>query len=174
MSSLQGRELERGVESNKADLEAKSVSEAAKQLGSEAAKCNILISPLEGEKKFLSELCELRNFREGYKKYKTLDRATHNFNLTINYLFHFPCAMTCFLIYPTFVIADSVPRSIVYRNKKISFFLLFPSSKSKISVLPQVEDMSNKYFYTKKLPLSRIRNAHIRSQTTSDLFPRRG
>ena len=24
-----------------------------------------LISPLEGEKKFLSELCELRNFREG-------------------------------------------------------------------------------------------------------------
>ena len=56
--------------------EAKSVSEAAKQLRSEAAKCNILISPLEGEKKFLSELCELRNFREGYKKYKTLDRAT--------------------------------------------------------------------------------------------------
>ena len=37
-SSLQGRELERGVESNKADLDAKSVSEAAKQLGSEAAK----------------------------------------------------------------------------------------------------------------------------------------
>ena len=29
-----------------------------------------------GEKKFLGELCELRNFREGYKKYKTLDRAT--------------------------------------------------------------------------------------------------
>ena len=27
---------------------------------------NILISPLEGEKKFLSELCELRNFREGH------------------------------------------------------------------------------------------------------------
>ena len=54
--------------------EAKSVSEAAKQLGSEAAKCNILISPLEGEKKFLSELYELRNFREGYKKYKNLDR----------------------------------------------------------------------------------------------------
>ena len=48
----------------------------ARQLGSEVAKCNILISPLEGEKKFLSELCELRNFREGYKKYKTLDRAT--------------------------------------------------------------------------------------------------
>ena len=38
--------------------------------------CDILISPLEGEKKFLGELCELRNFREGYKKYKTLDRAT--------------------------------------------------------------------------------------------------
>ena len=49
---------------------------AAKQLGSEAAKCNILISPLEGEKKFLSELCELRNFREGYKKYKNSYRAT--------------------------------------------------------------------------------------------------
>ena len=29
-------------------------------------KRNILISPLEGEKKFLGELCELRNFREGY------------------------------------------------------------------------------------------------------------
>ena len=28
-------------------------------------KRNILLSPLEGEKKFLSELCELRNFREG-------------------------------------------------------------------------------------------------------------
>ena len=27
---------------------------------------NILISQLEGEKKFLSELCELRNFREGF------------------------------------------------------------------------------------------------------------
>ena len=52
------------------------VYKAAKQLGSEAAKCNILISPLVGEKKFLSELCELRNFREGYKKYKTSDRAT--------------------------------------------------------------------------------------------------
>ena len=39
-------------------------------------KRNILISPLEGEKKFLSELCELRNFREGYKKYKNSDRAT--------------------------------------------------------------------------------------------------
>ena len=26
-------------------------------------KRNILLSPLEGEKKFLSELCELRNFR---------------------------------------------------------------------------------------------------------------
>ena len=38
MSSLQWRELESGVESNKADLDAKSVSEAAKQLGSEAAK----------------------------------------------------------------------------------------------------------------------------------------
>ena len=105
MSSLQGRELERGVESNKADLEAKSASEAARQLGSEAArrdldakmqrseeaksvseaakqlrseaaKCNILFSPLEGEKKFLGELCELRNFREGYKKYKKSDCAT--------------------------------------------------------------------------------------------------
>ena len=38
---------------------------SAGQLGSEADKRNILISPLEGEKKFLSELCELRNFREG-------------------------------------------------------------------------------------------------------------
>ena len=27
---------------------------------------NILISPLEGEKRFLGEFCELRNFREGY------------------------------------------------------------------------------------------------------------
>ena len=55
---------------------------AAGQLGSEVAKCNILISPLEGEKKFLGELCELRNFREGDKKYKNSDRATE-------------CAMTC-------------------------------------------------------------------------------
>ena len=39
-------------------------------------KRNILISPLVGEKKFLGELCELRNFREGYKKYKNADRAT--------------------------------------------------------------------------------------------------
>ena len=75
-SSLLGREIERGVESNKADLEAKSVSETAGQLRSEADKRNILISPLEGEKKFLSELCKLRNFREGYKKYKYSDRAT--------------------------------------------------------------------------------------------------
>ena len=59
---------------------------AAKQLGSEAAKCNILLSPLEGEKKFLGELCELRNFREGYKKYKALDRATE-------------CAMTASAVY---------------------------------------------------------------------------
>ena len=87
---------------------------------------NILISPLEGEKKFLSELCELRNFREGYKKYKTLDRATHNFNLTINYLFHFPCAMTCLLIYPTFVIADFVPRSVVNRIRKYPFSYFSP------------------------------------------------
>ena len=39
---------------------------------------NILISPLEGEKKFLSELRELRNFREGYKKYKNKDRRTES------------------------------------------------------------------------------------------------
>ena len=39
-------------------------------------KRNILISPLEGEKKFLSELCELRNFREGY----TLKRSSWNSN----------------------------------------------------------------------------------------------
>ena len=39
-------------------------------------KRNILISPLEGEKKFLSEFCELRNFREGYKKYKNKDHGT--------------------------------------------------------------------------------------------------
>ena len=41
-------------------------------------KRNILISPLEGEKKFLSELCELRNFREGYKKYKNKDCGTES------------------------------------------------------------------------------------------------
>ena len=73
-----------GSEAAKCNLEAKTkrseeakfVSEAAKKLRSEAAKCNILFSPLEGEKKFLGELCELRNFREGYKKYKNSDRAT--------------------------------------------------------------------------------------------------
>ena len=37
---------------------------------------NILISPLEGEKKFLSELCELRNFREGFN----LKRSCRNSN----------------------------------------------------------------------------------------------
>ena len=96
--------MRRGKEAKRQrSKEAKSVSEAARKLGSEAAKCNILISPLEGEKKFLSELCELRNFREGYKKYKTLDRATW-------------CAMTCLLIHPTHVIADFVPRSDLNRN----------------------------------------------------------
>ena len=44
--------------------------------GGGAVRRRFLISPLEGEKKFLSELCELRNFREGYKKYKNSDRAT--------------------------------------------------------------------------------------------------
>ena len=39
-------------------------------------KRNILISPLEGEKKFLSELFELRNFREGYN----LKRSSRNSN----------------------------------------------------------------------------------------------
>ncbi len=37
---------------------------------------NILISPLEGEKKFLSELNELRNFKEGYN----LKRSARNSN----------------------------------------------------------------------------------------------
>ena len=37
---------------------------------------NILISPLEGEEKFLSELCELRNFREG----DNLKRSCRNSN----------------------------------------------------------------------------------------------
>ena len=97
--------------------EAKSVSEAVKQLGSEAAKCNILLSPLEGEKKFLSELCELRNFREGYKNIKTLDRATQNFNLTINDLFSSSVRDDMFLkMSPTSVIADFVPRSALNRN----------------------------------------------------------
>ena len=36
----------------------------------------ILISPLEGEKKFLSELTELRNFREGFN----LKRSCRNSN----------------------------------------------------------------------------------------------
>ncbi len=49
---------------------------AAGQLRREADKRNILISPLEGEKKFLSSHNSLRNFREGYKKYKNSDRAT--------------------------------------------------------------------------------------------------
>ena len=92
-SSLLGREIERGVESNKADLDVKTQRNEDVKRHSllrlmkfdlfrkivdilSLVKRNILISPLEGEKKFLSELCELRNFREGYKKYKTLDRAT--------------------------------------------------------------------------------------------------
>ena len=47
-------------------------------------KRNILISPLEGEKKFLSELCELRNFREGYNlKYSC---RNSNFNRRLYFL----------------------------------------------------------------------------------------
>ena len=89
---------------------------AAKQLGSEEAKCdldakrqsllrfelfrkikkildlikrNILISPLEGEKKFLSELCEFRNFREGYN----LKRSSRNsnFNRRLYFLKNINC-----------------------------------------------------------------------------------
>ena len=44
---------------------------------------NILISPLEGEKKFLSELCELRNFREGYN----LKRSSRNSNFNRRFYF---------------------------------------------------------------------------------------
>ena len=109
MSSLQWRELESG-KSNKADLEAKRHSllrlrkfDLFRKIVDTLSlvKRNILISPLEGEKKVLGELCGLRNFREGYKKPKNTDRATE-------------CAMTCLLIYPTFVIADFVPRSTLY------------------------------------------------------------
>ena len=47
-------------------------------------KRNILISPLEGEKKFLSELNELRNFREGYNlKYSC---RNSNFNRRLYFL----------------------------------------------------------------------------------------
>ena len=73
---LRSEAAKRDLDARQRCEEAKSILEAAKQLRSEAAKRNILISPLEGEKKFLSELCELRNFREGYKKYKYSDRAT--------------------------------------------------------------------------------------------------
>ena len=73
---LRSEAAKRDLDARQRCEEAKSILEAAKQLRSEAAKRNILFSPLEGEKKFLSELCELRNFREGYKKYKNTDRAT--------------------------------------------------------------------------------------------------
>ena len=39
---------------------------------------NILISPLEGEKKFLSELCELRNYREGFNLKRSCRNSSHS------------------------------------------------------------------------------------------------
>ena len=77
-------------------------------------------------------------------------------------LISFPVRDDMFLnMTPTHVIADSVPRSVLNINAKTCplskgesqregldlikikklLLLLFPSSKSKISVLPQVEDM---------------------------------
>ncbi len=41
-------------------------------------KRNILISPLEGEKKFLSELCELRNYREGFNLKRSCRNSSHS------------------------------------------------------------------------------------------------
>ena len=63
-------------------------------------KRNILLSPLEGEKKFLGELCELRNFREGYKKDKNSDRATE-------------CAMTCFFRYHQYLSSRTLFRNLL-------------------------------------------------------------
>ena len=55
-------------------------------------KRNILISPLEGEKKFLSELRELRNFREGDNLKYSCRNSNSNRRLyflkNINYKLH--------------------------------------------------------------------------------------
>ena len=55
-------------------------------------KRNFLISPLEGEKKFLSELRELRNFREGYNLKYSCRNSNSNRRLyflkNINYKLH--------------------------------------------------------------------------------------
>ena len=110
-------------------------------------KRNILISPLEGEKKFLSELRELRNFREGYNlKYRcrncNFDRRLY-FIKNINYN------------------SDMLHHD---KNNKGRLGILAQREAGKISC--------NKLFQHKTElkriePLSRISNAHYHSQRTA-------
>ena len=102
---------------------------------------NILISPLEGEKKFLSELCELRNFREGYKKNKNKDRGTES-------------AMTGFGA-KSIILFSGMYRSCFCRSA-----LLCRQGKNNYNRLNKIE--------LKRIePLSRISNAHYHSQRTA-------
>ena len=102
---------------------------------------NILISPLEGEKKFLSELCELRNFREGYKKNKNKDRGTES-------------AMTGFGA-KSIILFSGMYRSCFCRSA-----LLCRQGKNNYNRLNKTELKSIE-------PLARISNAHYHSQRTA-------
>ena len=110
-------------------------------------KRNILISPLEGEKKFLSELRELRNFREGY----TLKYSCRNCNFDRRLYFI---------------------KNINYNSDMLHHD---KNSKGRLGILAQHEAgkiSCNKLFQHKTElkriePLSRISNAHYHSQRTA-------
>ena len=104
---------------------------------------NILISPLEGEKKFLSELCELRNFREGYKKYKNKDCGTES-------------GMTVFGA-NLMILFRGMHRSCIGRSA-----LLCRQGKKNYNRLGILEQ--HKIELEEVEPLSRISNAHYHSQ----------
>ena len=105
---------------------------------------NILISSLEGEKKFLSELCELRNFREGYKKNKNKDRGTES-------------AMTDFCENERSCFGRSA--LLCRQGKNLS-----PINSIQKNLLQIAQDDEK---FEKIEPLSRISNAHYHSQRTA-------
>ena len=110
-------------------------------------KRNILISPLEGEKKFLSELCELRNFREG----DNLKRSSRNSNFDRRLYFL---------------------KNINYNSDMLHHD---KNNKGRLGILAQHEAgkiSCNKLFQHKTElkriePLARISNAHYHSQRTA-------
>ena len=110
-------------------------------------KRNILISPLEGEKKFLSELRELRNFREGDNLKQSCRNS--NFNRRLYFL-----------------------KNINYNSDMLHHD---KNNKGRLGILAQREAgkiSCNKLFQHKTElkriePLSRISNAHYHSQRTA-------